>query len=130
MHQTKTKHQKTQIQMTAQIDHTPLFSDADLIHSYSRAQAIEDGVLVDVSETAREAGFTVPVAITRAAWRTASNGPRRQTAARTQSKTKTAASGTSFSWPGSPAGPGVTVRGACLNSTGCRSKAEAFALGV
>ena len=68
MHQTKTKHQKTQTQMTTQIDHTPLFSDADLIHSYSRAQAIEDGVLVDVSEPARDAGFTVPVAITRAVW--------------------------------------------------------------
>jgi hypothetical protein len=41
---------------------------ADIIHSYSRAQAIEDGVLVDVTETAREAGFKVPVALTRAVW--------------------------------------------------------------
>ena len=38
------------------------------IHSYSRAQAIEDGVLVDVSDTAREAGFRFPVVLTRAAW--------------------------------------------------------------
>jgi hypothetical protein len=38
------------------------------IHTYTRAQAIEDGMLVDVSETAREAGFQVPVAMTRAAW--------------------------------------------------------------
>jgi hypothetical protein len=38
----------------------------DLIHSYSRAQAIEDGVLVDVTETAREAGFQFPVALTQA----------------------------------------------------------------
>lgn len=40
----------------------------DSIHTYTRAQAIEDGVLVDVSETAREAGFRLPVAMTRAAW--------------------------------------------------------------
>ena len=35
---------------------------------YTRAQAIEDGFLVDVSETAREAGFTIPVAVTRSVW--------------------------------------------------------------
>jgi len=39
-----------------------------VISSYSRAQAIEDGILVDVSETAREAGITFPVAVTRAVW--------------------------------------------------------------
>lgn len=47
---------------------TGLFEATDLIHSYTRAEAIEDGSLIDVSETAREAGFTAPVAITRAAW--------------------------------------------------------------
>ncbi len=40
----------------------------ELIFSYSRAQAIADGVLVDVSDTAKEAGFTMPVALTRAVW--------------------------------------------------------------
>ncbi len=39
-----------------------------LICGYSRAQAIADGVLVDVTDTAREAGFAVPVAMTAAAW--------------------------------------------------------------
>ena len=39
-----------------------------VISSYSRSQAIEDGVLVDVSETAREAGITYPVALTRTVW--------------------------------------------------------------
>ena len=39
-----------------------------VIFTYSRAQAIEDGILVDVSETAREAGFTIPVAVTRTVW--------------------------------------------------------------
>ena len=38
------------------------------IHVYTRAQAIADGVLVDVSDTARDAGFRVPVALTRAVW--------------------------------------------------------------
>ena len=39
-----------------------------VISVYTRAQAIEDGILVDVSETAREAGFNIPVAVTRAVW--------------------------------------------------------------
>ena len=37
-----------------------------VICAYSRAQAIEDGVLVDVSETAKEVGFRLPVVITAA----------------------------------------------------------------
>ena len=40
----------------------------EVISTYSRAQAIEDGVLVDVGEMAIEAGFRIPVAITSAAW--------------------------------------------------------------
>jgi hypothetical protein len=42
---------------------TSLFADADYISIYTRAEAIEDGVLKDVSELAREAGFKYPVAI-------------------------------------------------------------------
>lgn len=38
------------------------------ISSYTRAQAIADGVLIDVSTTAREAGIVWPVALTSAAW--------------------------------------------------------------
>lgn len=38
------------------------------IHSYSRAQALTDGVLIDASRLAHEAGFRFPVALTRAAW--------------------------------------------------------------
>ena len=45
---------------------TTLFGD--VIYSYTRTQAIADGVLVDVSETAREAGFRWPVAMTDTAW--------------------------------------------------------------
>ncbi|OGV70912.1 MAG: hypothetical protein A2283_22070 [Lentisphaerae bacterium RIFOXYA12_FULL_48_11] len=40
----------------------------ECISVYTRAQAIEDGVLVDVSETASEAGFKWPVAVTRAVY--------------------------------------------------------------
>jgi hypothetical protein len=40
----------------------------DLIYRYSRADAIRDGVLIDVTATAREAGFKYPVALTSAAW--------------------------------------------------------------
>jgi len=32
-----------------------MFEDADLIHSYTRADALRDGVLIDVSATAKEA---------------------------------------------------------------------------
>lgn len=39
-----------------------------LIHSYSRAQALADGALVDASTLAREAGIRFPVALTAAAW--------------------------------------------------------------
>ena len=39
-----------------------------LIFSYTRAQAIADGVLVDVSKLAKEAGFRFPVAVTAAVW--------------------------------------------------------------
>lgn len=39
-----------------------------LIHSYTRRQAIEDGVLVDVSQTAKEAGLKCPVAVTQEVW--------------------------------------------------------------
>ena len=43
-------------------------TDPDLISAYSRSEALADGLLVDVTETAREAGFLYPVALTRAAW--------------------------------------------------------------
>jgi hypothetical protein len=52
-----------------------MFENADLIYRYTRAQAIEDGVLIDVSTVAREAGITYPVALTRAAWGRCVTGP-------------------------------------------------------
>lgn len=52
--------------MTGQKEVDPIFGE--IIYSYTRAQALADGVLVDVSDTAREAGFRIPVAMTHAAF--------------------------------------------------------------
>ena len=40
----------------------------DIIFAYTRTQAIADGVLMDVTPTAKEAGFRYPVALTAAVW--------------------------------------------------------------
>lgn len=40
----------------------------EVVFTYTRAQAIADGVLMDVTEMAREAGFRSPVALTVGAW--------------------------------------------------------------
>ena len=45
-----------------------IFENEEAIYSYTRQQAIEDGVLIDVSNLAKEAGFRFPVAFTRAVW--------------------------------------------------------------
>ena len=45
-----------------------IFETVEMISSYSRQQAIRDGVLVDVSEMAREAGIRYPAALTRSVW--------------------------------------------------------------
>ncbi len=40
----------------------------DVVFTYTRSQALADGVLVDAGALAREAGFVLPVALTAAAW--------------------------------------------------------------
>jgi len=42
--------------------------DFEIISLYTRADAIADGFLVVVSDTAKEAGFKWPVAVTRSVW--------------------------------------------------------------
>ncbi len=42
-----------------------MFNKDDIIYSYTRAQEIEDGVLIDVTGIAKQAGFKFPVAITQ-----------------------------------------------------------------
>ena len=49
------------------------FNDHDdaeehIIISYTRKQALEDGEQIDVTELAREAGFRIPVFMTRGVW--------------------------------------------------------------
>jgi hypothetical protein len=39
-----------------------------VIHSVSRQDLLQDGVLVDVTPLARQAGFTFPVAVGRSVW--------------------------------------------------------------
>jgi len=52
--------------MSNQATEHPFFGE--VVSVYTRAQALADGVLIDVSEMAGEAGFRWPVAITAAAW--------------------------------------------------------------
>lgn len=44
-----------------------MFENAPIIHRYTRAQAIADGTLVDVTEHAVFGGFVIPVAMTATA---------------------------------------------------------------
>lgn len=48
----------------------------EVIFSYTRSQAISDGVLIDVTQVAKTAGFCVPVAITAAVQNLIENHPR------------------------------------------------------
>ena len=48
----------------------------DVIYRYGREQAINDGVIIDVSEAAREAGFILPVALTSAVWEKINDVPK------------------------------------------------------
>ena len=45
-----------------------IFGEDDLIYSYSRAQALADGVLVDITERARQCGIKYPTACTAGVW--------------------------------------------------------------
>ena len=47
------------------------FTGAEIVSSYSRAQAIDDGILIDVSQSAvGKLGFRFPVAVTQGTWET------------------------------------------------------------
>ena len=53
--------------MTTPDDQNP-FANAPIIFRYTRSQALDDGVLVDLSRWAGETGFRIPVACTQAVW--------------------------------------------------------------
>lgn len=45
------------------------FAHAEILHTYTRAEAIADGTLVDIPQTIRaEFGIRFPIALTRAVW--------------------------------------------------------------
>lgn len=47
----------------------------NIVSEYSRREAIKDGVLIDVTQMAKEAGFNCNVAITAALWHDITHGP-------------------------------------------------------
>ena len=61
-------HGGSEAMSTVNQDEGGVFDSAEIIYSYSRAQAIEDGELVDFSKLAGEAGFNYPVAVTCAVY--------------------------------------------------------------
>lgn len=68
---------QTQAQPTRKQNHSMTELFGDVISTYTRQQAIEDGFLIDVSAVAREAGFRWPVAVTRRLWDMIDNPPNR-----------------------------------------------------
>ncbi len=52
----------------AKADSAPLFTEADVVHTYTRREALADGTLIDLTEEGREAGIRHPLAITAAAY--------------------------------------------------------------
>ena len=52
------------------------WADAEVIHTHSRAQAIDDGTLVELPEAdCREAGFRFPVCVTSSVWESCIHWP-------------------------------------------------------
>lgn len=45
-----------------------IFKDAEIFSTYTRQQAIDDGVLIDVTEKAKEVGFSIHTVVTAAVW--------------------------------------------------------------
>lgn len=41
----------------------------EILYSYSREQALVDGILIDILEEASKFGFKIPVAVTDSVWR-------------------------------------------------------------
>ena len=89
-----------------------MFHDDDLIHRYTRKQAIEDAVLVDVTPTAREAGFRLPVALTRAVWEHYVRVP-----GASKGRTNPAGCGTSSICSATPSSDHRTATPSCSSST-------------
>ena len=48
---------------------TDPFDNVPIIHRYTRTEAMEDGVLIDLTDWAKETGFTIPVGCTASVWK-------------------------------------------------------------
>ena len=97
-----------------------------VVFAYTRRQAIEDDVLVDVTDTAREAGFRIPVALSRAAWERLVALPEGYRGFQDEA----GGSGTSYGWRVTTrsAPPTATAsRCACWSATSARTCATATA---
>lgn len=57
-----------------------MFDAGDLVSRYTRVEALKDSLLFDVSPEAREAGFSIPVAVTARVWSTCVAWPETETA--------------------------------------------------
>lgn len=55
-----------------------VFSEKDIIYTYTRQDAINDGVIVDISEIAKEMGYKIPVGVTSAVWAIVEKKPKIQ----------------------------------------------------
>lgn len=53
---------------TSPSDPTDPFAGFEVLSVYTRADALRDGVLVDLSDLAHEAGFRIPLAVTEAVY--------------------------------------------------------------
>lgn len=56
-----------------------MFEESDVIFRYTREQALEDGVLVNLTPWARLVGFKIPVACTSELWHTLIEAPDHET---------------------------------------------------
>jgi hypothetical protein len=61
-----------------------VFEKTDVIFSYSRAEAIRDGMLIDVSARARLLGYRIPVALTAALYEAITTNAKNQMEAGTR----------------------------------------------
>ena len=92
----------------------------NVISTYTRAQAIEDGVLVDAGSMANEAGFKWPVALTSAVWVDCvawTDADSQKQVHQDQSGN----CGTRYTWHPMPFGPArIRLTGCCFSFIGCR----------
>ena len=79
-----------------------MFTEADLVYSFTRQDAFDEGMLVDASAIAAEAGFRVPLALTDTVWAECVAWPEGTKGAGVRARK--AGCGMWSTWPGRPRG--------------------------